>query len=69
MKRAHTLDTVDLLVRRSFSEGGKTVLFLLLTILAVIALVAGCSRTSAQQAAPPPPQVTVASVIERSVTE
>ena len=59
MKRAQTLDTADL----------KAGLFLLLTILAVIALVAGCARTSAQQAAAPPPQVTVASVIERSVTE
>ena len=59
MKRVQTLDSADL----------KAGLFLLLTILAVIALVAGCTRTSAQQAAPPPPQVTVASVIERSVTE
>jgi multidrug efflux system membrane fusion protein len=35
--------------------------------LAVVA--AGCSQTAAQQAPPPPPQVTVASVIERDVTE
>jgi membrane fusion protein, multidrug efflux system len=41
----------------------------LLFAIAVVALVAGCTRTSAQQAAPPPPQVTVASVIERNVTE
>jgi len=41
----------------------------LMTAIAVIAFAAGCARTSAQQAAPPPPQVTVASVIERSVTE
>jgi len=41
----------------------------LVTAIAVIAFAAGCARTSAQQAAPPPPQVTVASVIERSVTE
>ena len=37
--------------------------------LAVIVLATGCAPTSAQQAAPPPPQVTVASVIERDVTE
>ena len=41
----------------------------LMTAIAVIAFAAGCARTSAQQAAPPPPQVTVAIVIERSVTE
>jgi RND family efflux transporter MFP subunit len=41
----------------------------LLFAIAVVALAAGCTRTSAQQAAPPPPQVTVASVIERHVTE
>jgi multidrug efflux system membrane fusion protein len=39
------------------------------TALAVIILATGCAQTSAQQAAPPPPQVTVASVIERDVTE
>jgi multidrug efflux system membrane fusion protein len=38
-------------------------------VIAAIALVAGCTRTAAQQEAPPPPQVTVASVIERTVTE
>jgi multidrug efflux system membrane fusion protein len=43
-------------------------IYLLFTI-AVVVLVAGCTRTAAQQAAPPPPQVTVASVIERNVTE
>ena len=40
----------------------------LLTAAVVIAVATGCARTSAQQAAPPP-QVTVASVIERDVTE
>jgi multidrug efflux system membrane fusion protein len=39
------------------------------TALAVIIIATGCAQTSAQQAAPPPPQVTVASVIERDVTE
>jgi len=37
--------------------------------LAVAVLAAGCSQTAAQQGPPPPPQVTVASVIERDVTE
>ena len=37
--------------------------------IAVVALTTGCTKTSAQQAPPPPPQVTVASVIERNVTE
>jgi membrane fusion protein, multidrug efflux system len=37
--------------------------------LAVIVLAAGCTQTSAQPGSPPPPQVTVASVIERDVTE
>jgi membrane fusion protein, multidrug efflux system len=37
--------------------------------LAVLVLAAGCVQTSAQPAPPPPPQVTVASVIERDVTE
>ena len=41
----------------------------LLAPLAVIVLAAGCVQTSAQPAPPPPPQVTVASVIERDVTE
>jgi multidrug efflux system membrane fusion protein len=36
---------------------------------AVAAIAAGCSQTAAQQGPPPPPQVTVASVIEREVTE
>ena len=36
---------------------------------AVAALAAGCSQTAAQQGPPPPPQVTVASVVERDVTE
>ena len=40
-----------------------------LSAIAVVAVAAGCTRTSAQQTAPPPPQVTVASVIERTVTE
>jgi multidrug efflux system membrane fusion protein len=37
--------------------------------MAAVLVLAGCAQTSAQQAAPPPPQVTVASVIERDVTE
>ena len=41
----------------------------LVAAITVITLAAGCTRTSAQQAAAPPPQVTVASVIERNVTE
>ena len=41
----------------------------LLVPLAVLVLAAGCVQTSAQPAPPPPPQVTVASVIERDVTE
>ena len=61
MKRAQTLERADLKV-------GPYVHFLFWGI-AVIALAAGCTRTSAQPAAPPPPQVTVASVIERTVTE
>jgi len=74
MKRAQTLRKADLLAHRSFSAGGKVGLYLpwaiyLLFGIAVVALAAGCTRTSAQQAAPPPPQVTVASVIERNVTE
>jgi multidrug efflux system membrane fusion protein len=42
---------------------------LLLAPLALIVLAAGCAQTSAQPAPPPPPRVTVASVIEREVTE
>src|SRR5687767_12001156 len=37
--------------------------------LAAAGLLAACTRTAAQQAPPPPPQVTVATVIERDVTE
>jgi multidrug efflux system membrane fusion protein len=37
--------------------------------VAVTLLAAGCAPTSAQPAPPPPPQVTVATVIERDVTE
>jgi multidrug efflux system membrane fusion protein len=36
---------------------------------AVIVLAAACAQTSAQPGPPPPPQVTVATVIERDVTE
>jgi membrane fusion protein, multidrug efflux system len=41
----------------------------LLPPLAVLVLVAGCVQTAAQPGPTPPPQVTVASVIERDVTE
>jgi RND family efflux transporter MFP subunit len=41
----------------------------LLPLMALAALAAACSKTAAQQAPPPPPQVTVASVVEREVTE
>jgi multidrug efflux system membrane fusion protein len=41
----------------------------LLAPLAVIVVAAGCVQTAAQPGPPPPPQVTVASVIERDVTE
>src|SRR6185369_10701058 len=44
-------------------------LYLVSTITVLTLAAAGCTRTSAQQAPPPPPQVTVASVIERNVTE
>ena len=42
---------------------------LILAPVALAIVVAACTRTSAQQGPPPPPQVTVASVIERDVTE
>lgn len=42
---------------------------LLLAPIALTVVLAACTRTSAQQAPPPPPQVTVATVIERDVTE
>src|SRR5688572_15709197 len=61
MKRAQT-----------FRKAGRKVGLYVLSLLSasvVVALAAGCTRTSAQQTAPPPPQVTVASVIERTVTE
>src|SRR5688572_5646400 len=64
MKRAQTLRKADLKVGLYLPWA----IYLLFGI-AVVALAAGCTRTSAQQAAPPPPQVTVASVIERNVTE
>jgi len=64
MKRAQTFRKADLTVGLYLSW----TIYLLFAI-AVVALAAGCTRTSAQQAAPPPPQVTVASVIERNVTE
>ena len=41
----------------------------LLTPVALTLLAAACVQTSAQPGPPPPPQVTVASVIERDVTE
>ena len=64
MKRAQTLERAD-------RNGGLYLpwAIYLLFAMAVVAFAAGCTRTSAQQAAPPPPQVTVASVIERNVTE
>lgn len=58
MTRAHT-----------FGKADVNVGLYLVSAITVITLVAGCTRTSAQQAAAPPPQVTVASVIERTVTE
>ena len=62
MKRAQTFEWADVKV------GLPWAIYVLFAV-AVVALAAGCTRTSAQQAAPPPPQVTVASVIERNVTE
>lgn len=41
----------------------------LLTFAALALLLAGCTRTAAQPGAPPPAKVTVAEVINRSVTE
>lgn len=58
MTRAHT-----------FGKADVNVGLYLVSAITVITLAAGCTRTSAQQAAAPPPQVTVASVIERTVTE
>ena len=43
--------------------------FLLVAPLVATTLVTACTRTAAQQAPPPPPQVTVATVLERDVTE
>jgi multidrug efflux system membrane fusion protein len=62
MKRAQTFEWTDVKV------GLPWAIYLLFAV-AVVAVATGCTRTSAQQAAPPPPQVTVASVIERNVTE
>lgn len=42
---------------------------LLLAPIALTPMLAACVKTSAQQAPPPPPQVTVATVVERDVTE
>ena len=58
MTRAHT-----------FGKADVNVGLYLVSAITVITLAAGCTRTAAQQAAAPPPQVTVASVIERNVTE
>src|SRR5262245_8357099 len=44
-------------------------IYLLFTIVITALTATGCTRTSAQQAPPPPPQVTVATVIERDVTD
>jgi RND family efflux transporter MFP subunit len=49
------------------SRGSRVAL--VMAPLALAAFVSACAKTSAQQAPPPPPQVTVASVIERDVTE
>ena len=62
MTRAQTFRKAD---RKADVNVGLYLVF----AITVITLAAGCTRTSAQQAAAPPPQVTVASVIERSVTE
>src|SRR5687767_7834257 len=53
-------------VRRTDCGCMKRIVF---ASFAVAVLAAGCSQTAAQQGPPPPPQVTVASVIERDVTE
>ena len=62
MTRAHTF-------RKADRKADVNVGLYLVSAFTAITLAAGCTRTSAQQAAPPPPQVTVASVIERDVTE
>jgi multidrug efflux system membrane fusion protein len=64
MKRAQTFRKADMNVGLYLPWA-----IYLLFAIAVVTLATGCTRTSAQQAAPPPPQVTVASVIERDVTE
>jgi membrane fusion protein, multidrug efflux system len=61
MTHSHTL--------RTGTAIGLPIAAIGLPIAAVIVLATGCAQTSAQQTAPPPPQVTVASVIERDVTE
>ncbi len=60
-------DSITLDINRIRARRARTSLFLV--SLAVAGLFAACTRTAAQQAPPPPPQVTVASVIERDVTE
>ena len=62
MKHSHSLLTAP-------AVGLQTATISLLMALAVTLLATGCAQTSAQPAPPPPPQVTVATVIERSVTE
>jgi RND family efflux transporter MFP subunit len=60
-------DSITVISDRLAARGARVAL--LLASIASTSVLAACTRTSAQQAAPPPPQVTVASVIERDVTE
>ena len=63
MNDSHTLP------RSTRHAGRARRAWLLLSPLAIVVVAVGCVQTSAQPAPPPPPQVTVASVIERDVTE